>query len=89
MKKAMKKGASFVCAVVMLLTSGVGASAVEVSQPHGQNDGVAIAAAGTGDNDTMADTIVWRYKTENGKTYKRRWNATKSVWVDPAWILVG
>lgn len=89
MKKTVKKSASFVCAVVMLLTSGVGASAAEIAKPMGQNDGVSIAAVGGDISDPNADTIVWKYQKINGKTYKRRWNQTKSVWVDPAWILVG
>ncbi len=89
MKKSTKRRASFVCAVIMLLTSGVGASAVETTQPIDQNDGIMLTATGGDVSDPMADVIVWKYNTINGKLYKRRWNETKSVWVDPAWILVG
>lgn len=36
-----------------------------------------------------ADVIVWQYRTRpDGTLQKRRWNATKGVWVDPAWINV-
>lgn len=89
MKKTVKKSASFVCAVVMLLTSGVGASAAEIAKPMGQNDGVSIAAVGGDISDPNADTIIWKYKTIDGKLYKRRWNQTKECWYDSAWILVG
>ncbi len=34
-----------------------------------------------------ADIIDWRYKTENGKLYKRLFNYTKEQWVGD-WILV-
>jgi len=33
----------------------------------------------------VADTIVTRYRTVNGKHQKRRWNKTKNRWEDPAW----
>ena len=36
-----------------------------------------------------ADVIVWKYRNYNGVVQKRRWNQTKGVWVDPAWIPVG
>lgn len=35
-----------------------------------------------------ADDIRWRFKTENGKTYKRLYNYTRHQWVGD-WILVG
>ncbi|MBR2714715.1 MAG: hypothetical protein IKB73_00720 [Ruminococcus sp.] len=88
MKKKMRRRLGLVCAMVMILTSVVGASAEEVDTTVDDNNVVVLAAAG-GENDTMADNIVWKYKTINGKTYKRRWNNTKQVWVDPSWILVG
>ena len=33
----------------------------------------------------VADTIVTRYRTVNGKRQKRRWNKTKNRSEDPAW----
>ena len=33
----------------------------------------------------VADTIVTRYRTVNGKRQKRRRNKTKNRWEDPAW----
>ena len=40
------------------------------------------------DNGSKAYELVWKYKSENGHMYKRRWNKTMNVWYDPAWILV-
>lgn len=34
-----------------------------------------------------ADIIDWRYKKENGKVYKRKYNYSKQKWVGN-WILV-
>ncbi len=34
----------------------------------------------------LADEIVMKFRTYNGKRQYRRWNATKGVWVDPYWI---
>lgn len=37
-----------------------------------------------------ADIIEYRYRTlADGTLQRRRWNATKQVWVDPDWITVG
>lgn len=35
----------------------------------------------------QADDIIWRYKDENGKTYKRKYNRTTKKWIG-GWILV-
>lgn len=32
------------------------------------------------------DTIVYKFRTHNGKRQYRRWNETKACWVDPDWI---
>lgn len=37
--------------------------------------------------ETKADIIGWRYKTENGKVYKRLFNYTKNEWIGD-WIQV-
>ena len=36
---------------------------------------------------TRADIIEWRYKTENGKVYKRQFNYSKNEWIGD-WIFV-
>ena len=33
------------------------------------------------------DILQWVFKTENGKMYKRLWNASKNRW-DSNWILI-
>ena len=33
-----------------------------------------------------SDVYVTRYRVNNGKLQKRRWNETKGVWADPYWI---
>lgn len=40
---------------------------------------------------TYADVIETYYarNKNDGKLYKRRWNATRGYWVDKDWILVG
>lgn len=35
----------------------------------------------------LKDVIIWRYKTLNGKTYKRLYNSTTRQWIGN-WILV-
>ncbi len=35
----------------------------------------------------QAQTMVWRYKTENGKLYKRLYNSSIGVWIGE-WIYV-
>ncbi|CAD5902054.1 conserved exported hypothetical protein [Carnobacterium maltaromaticum] len=42
----------------------------------------------TSNCDPVADIIEWRYKTENGKLYKRKYNRSKDKWIGN-WILVG
>lgn len=33
------------------------------------------------------DIIEWRFKLENGKRYKRKYNASKGVWIGD-WIII-
>ncbi len=71
-------------AVLMMVSAMVCVSAQEVTA--NENDGVQLCAVSDPDVEPMADTIVWKYKTVDGVLYKRRWNQTKSVWVDANWI---
>ena len=34
------------------------------------------------------DVVEYIYRVYNGVLQYRRWNATKGIWVDPAWINV-
>ena len=35
----------------------------------------------------QSDRITWRYKTENGKIYKRQYNCSTGKWIGD-WILI-
>lgn len=34
----------------------------------------------------FADVIEYKFRTANGITQYRRWNATRNRWEDPYWI---
>lgn len=36
----------------------------------------------------LSDEVIWRVKTENGKIYKRLYNASTKTWIGD-WIYVG
>lgn len=40
-----------------------------------------VSFAATTEVEPRADIIEWRYKTENGKIYRRQYNYSKQVWV--------
>ncbi|MBE6824220.1 MAG: hypothetical protein E7513_02620 [Ruminococcaceae bacterium] len=86
MKKFVKRSLCMLFALLMMVSAVVCVSAEEV--PVDENDGVQLCALVDPDVEPMADVIVWKYKTVNGVLYKRRWNETKCVWVDSAWIKV-
>ncbi|MBS7007283.1 hypothetical protein [Anaerostipes sp.] len=41
----------------------------------------------TSDMTIFSADIIWRYKTENGKLYKRKFNTSTNKWIGE-WILV-
>ncbi len=47
-----------------------------------------VITATLDDDGSKAYTLVWKFKSENGHMYKRRWNKTLNKWYDPSWILV-
>lgn len=82
----LKKTVSLTMCAIMLLTSGViGASAAETSTADEQAISVAAAASEPG-IEPQADVIYWKYRYYNGHYQKRRWNETKHLWVDLMWI---
>ncbi len=82
----LKKTVSLTMCAIMLLTSGViGASAAETSTADEQAISVAAAASEPG-IEPQADVIYWKYRYYNGHYQKRRWNDTKQLWVDLMWI---
>lgn len=40
------------------------------------------------DDGGRAYQLVWKYKSQDGHLWRRRWNMTLGEWYDPAWILV-
>lgn len=36
--------------------------------------------------DDRAEQVGYKYKTENGITYRRLWSYTYNHWIDPEWI---
>ena len=49
------------------------------------DDGTVITVI---DNGGRAYELVWKFKSQDGHMWKRRWNRTTGEWYDPAWILV-
>lgn len=85
MKKTAKKIILCVLAALTLASStAITSFAAESAAPAAVS---VNAKAGGGETITpYADTIVWKYQLIDGVLYKRRWNQTKGVWVDPYWI---
>lgn len=46
-----------------------------------------LTAYDSGEVSPQSDIIEWRYKIENGKSYKRLFNYTKNEWIGE-WILM-
>lgn len=46
-----------------------------------------VAPSQSSDITTFSADIIWRYKTENGKLYKRKFNTSTNEWIGE-WILV-
>lgn len=85
--KILKKIASLSMCAVMLLTSGIiGASAAETAEAEEQVISIAAAAVTDPGVEPQADVIIWKYRYYNGHYQKRRWNDTKKLWVDLMWI---
>ena len=72
--------------MVMMMTFAVttAVSAEEASS----NEGEQVYSISIYDDGSKAYELVWKFKSENGHMYKRRWNKTMNEWYDPAWILV-
>lgn len=51
------------------------------------NDTISPIISTNSDASTFSDIVKWRYKTINGKLYKRLYNYSKGTWVGD-WILV-
>ena len=84
MKQLIKTMTAICLAVIMAFSVVAIATAVE-NTTDAETTKITIT---TNDEGTKAYTLVWKYKSENGHMYKRRWNETLNCWYDPAWILV-
>lgn len=78
-KRFIKQGGRFVCilAASFLLSAQAFAGDAAPQIPQAE----ARPAAETVSIRPFADDIRWRYKTVNGKAYKRKYNYTTSQWV--------
>ncbi len=85
MKKLITTGIVSIL-LVTLIAFPAQASGIE-SLENQNRETITQAAAASGDAVMpLADTIVIKTRTYNGKKQYRRWNATKGYWVDPYWI---
>lgn len=86
----MKNGIKFLGALfaVVIISFPVHAaqSEAEIMDLNTTSAAEVISNEAAGEIVPLADDIRWRYKTENGKVYKRLFNYTKQVWVG-SWIL--
>ena len=69
----------------MMFFAMISVSAAEEATPEKDSTGITISLE---DDGSKAYELVWKYKSENGHLYRRRWNKTLNKWYDPAWILV-
>lgn len=83
MKKILCSFLIVVLTLVVISSTFIIASA-ETTATTG-DDGTVITVI---DNGGRAYELVWKFKSQDGHMWKRRWNMTLGEWYDPAWILV-
>lgn len=83
MKKTLCAFLIVVLTLVVVLSTFIVAYA-ETTAPS-SDDGTVITVT---DDGGRAYELVWKYKSQDGHMWKRRWNRTLGEWYDPAWILV-
>lgn len=84
MKKLFKSILVIVLALVIAVSSLIIVSAEETKSADDETQVEII----NDDGGTRAYELVWKFKSEFGHLYKRRWNMTLGAWYDPDWILV-
>lgn len=85
-KREMKRKFAVSVAVVAVLSmSCVGNVSADVLYMENGETTLSSYTAGE-QSDTMSVKLVWYYKIENGKTYKRLYDASNQVWLTD-WIL--
>lgn len=76
----MKKNImAFILLTVLIMSSITNVSQTYSYEKIGISDSSIISP--------LADILEWRYKVDNGKLYKRLYNATEDTWIGQ-WILV-
>lgn len=77
----LKKSVLTMALALTLCASPLSASAAVLSLTEPANMGMPSISP-------LSDAIIWRYKIENGKIYKRLYDATTSTYIGD-WIYVG
>lgn len=84
-----KKGLVRGFALSMMVAAGVSvlfsSSAYADTNSLENTDSLVVYSSAGGQNDTMGTKLEWYYKKENGKTYRRLYDATNEVWLTD-WI---
>lgn len=76
----------YICLSFTLLLSFSGSFTSYAAELDNFNDASVSLYSNSSIAVPFSDSIVWRYRSINGKRQKRRWNETKRIWVDPDWI---
>lgn len=89
-----KKSAKIITALFMTAVLAQGAVMIaSAAENNSTTDSIAAVETVSTESDTAStvvqprkDVIVKKWRVYNGKRQYRRWNDTKKVWVDKAWI---
>lgn len=89
-----KKSAKIITALFMTAVLAQGAVMIaSAAENDSTTDSIAAVETVSTESDTAStvvqprkDVIVKKWRVYNGKRQYRRWNDTKKVWVDKAWI---
>jgi hypothetical protein len=82
--KHLYKSLLALCAAVIMMCTVFPTVAAQEAVPEEST----VTSISEQNNGERAYDLVWKYKSEGGHMYKRRWNNTLNGWYDPAWILV-
>lgn len=67
--------------ILLFLVLCFSATSVIAAEPSNSATPTAVSEA-----ETRSNVIVWRYKTINGKLYKRKYNTSTKKWIGD-WVL--
>ena len=84
MKKTLRTFLIVVLALVVVSSTFIVAYA-ETTATTDDDGGTVITIT---DDGGRAYELVWKYKSQDGHLWRRRWNMTTGEWYDPAWIMV-